>query len=273
MPPHWDSGRHIFNTYQINDGVKSFIKYLAKIEIRQNGVVDSFRYILEYYGYYPNGVYYVGICFMAIFGKTIDSLLLSNFVWIILGFASILGISKQLGLTNSQKWLGLLFFFGNPFVIGQMREYQLDFPLLVMMLVATWQAIKFVNKRDFGTSIGLGFAIGFGFLVKWAFLYFVPFLLLILGYSLFVKRTFFQNAFQVICKLALSLVLAWSVIAPWYVHNLSQIYVDLTKNSGQTGIAEGDPQGVVGIFCRCDKQFLSSSFLANYFGWLRLDFN
>jgi hypothetical protein len=142
--------------------------------------------------------------------------------------------------------LSLLFLFGSPFIIGQSREYQLDFPNLAMIFFFLWRLESFINKPKYSNLILLGLSLGIGPMVKWHFLIYAPTILIIY----FIRWTYvtakykkvnwdqywFSSFFVVMSAIFYS--------GFWYVSNITRLSIDLLRNSSEAGIREGDPQGI-----------------------------
>jgi 4-amino-4-deoxy-L-arabinose transferase-like glycosyltransferase len=272
-PPHWDSGRHFFNTIRDWDAFKNIF-----ISQKQNGHTDALSQLLFQYGYYPPAVYYTALPFLVLFGRNIDAALLSNLVWVALVIYSWRGITKNLNLNLNAQILGLGLILASPFWLGQMREYQLDFPLFAVIFFGIKTGLDWVTHIDLDSdntqlsfskdgqyilkNILFGFALGLGVLVKWSFIYTI---VIFFGIFLF---GFVQKKFKALQSLPLIFSTAWLVASNWYIPNLSHIKMDLLTNSSQSGINEGDPQGIT----LASLKFYIQALVQNYFQfwWLLL---
>jgi len=92
--------------------------------------------------------------------------LIGNLVWLILLITSLiqwLRLQKFNPITIS---ICLIVMLGSPFLIGQSREYQLDFPNTTMILFTLWQLEALFKKENTANTIWVGIALGVGAMVK-----------------------------------------------------------------------------------------------------------
>jgi 4-amino-4-deoxy-L-arabinose transferase-like glycosyltransferase len=258
-PPHWDAGRHFYNSF------KYWELFKGTVSKRENGITDAVSSLITTYLYYPPAGYWLTLPFLGIFGRVYRAALLVNIVWISVLSISWLNISKKLFSSKVAGQIGLLFLLGSPFLIGQSREYQLDLPALAMTFLIVWAFESLIQKFELKNFIFVGFSIGIGLLVKWLLIIYLP--IIVLFYSLrFIYISYKYKNFQLSKFLAFVYVALTSIISiagTWYIVNLTRLKLDLTKNSSAAGIAEGDPQGfTVGSF-----KFYANT-IVNVYLWL-----
>jgi len=261
-PPHWDAGRHYFTSIRYWEIFKNIL-----IENRPNGRLDAIREFLSRYFYYPPGYYYITMPFLAL-GRGYRFALSSNILWIVLSSVSIVAFLRKLNFSWFSTGISLLFFTGSAFIIGQSREYQLDFPNFTMVLVSV-TALEFLTQKfNYRNLTFAAVSISFGALVKWHFLLFMAPIILFYalrwGYLAFKYKRKDLGYLYLTAYTLLSTFLTFTGI--WYASNLTRLKIDLTKNSGQSGIDEGDPQG----FTTETYQLFIRFFTIEYFGlwWL-----
>lgn len=242
-PPHWDAGRHFSNSRQYFDYLKYIFKNIpGKLNVQALALVS----FLTNYFYYPPFYYYSTIPFLLIFGRTYQAALAVNIAWMSLLILSIYKYLKHLKFSNFAIIFGFAIILGSPFIIGQSREYQLDFPNLAMIFFLLWRLEAITLKRNTWNLILLCLAIAVGPMVKWHFILHAS---VVVGFYcvrwLYLWRFKFKNFnWSYYSQLLFTLVTSVASISGiWYIKNLLQLKIDLTKNATEAGIAEGDPQG------------------------------
>ncbi len=249
-PPHWDGGRHVYNAENYFTLFKNIV-----INTKENGRTDALAQLLSQYFYYPPFQYYLTIPFLVIFGVSAKSALLVNLAWISLLTFGVVKFLKQFNLSNLAIFGGLCLIFGSPFLIGQSREYQLDYPTLAFLFLAFWRLEVLLKDFNAKNSIYLGTIFATGILTKWTFL--ITFTILAIPVVLIRIFSHFQNTFnfefnfiqlktyfqKILVNLFALFFTTWGIISLWYIPNLSHLIIDFKKNAGSIGIIEGDPQG------------------------------
>lgn len=240
-PPHWDAGRHYYNSSKYWEWFSAIFtsKYT---NVRLDAAVAFFRSYL----YYPPFVYWVSLPFQALFGRTYQASLASNFAWIIaLGIFTNLWL-KQLLFVKTPRFIALAFLLGSPFIIGQSREFQVDLPLLTMLVATFWAAEKLVQKFDFKNVAIFSFIFCLGLMTKWSFgLFVLPILLLYGVRFIYLVRKYKQVSFSDISLAVYTFILSiFGICSLWYLPNIVRLKLDLFQNSQTAGLNEGDPQGI-----------------------------
>lgn len=240
-PPHWDAGRHFYNSSKYWEWFSAIFtsKYT---NVRLDAAVAFFRSYL----YYPPFVYWISLPFQALFGRTYQASLASNFAWIIaLGIFTNLWL-KQLLFDKIPRFIALAFLLGSPFIIGQSREFQVDLPLLTMLVATFWAAEKLVQKFDFKNVAIFSFIFCLGLMTKWSFgLFVLPILLLYGVRFIYLVRKYKQVSFSDISLAIYTFILSiFGICSLWYLPNIVRLKLDLFQNSQTAGLNEGDPQGI-----------------------------
>ena len=228
--PHWDMGRHLYHT----------IKYR---ELWQ-GFFDgekSLAGLLTMYMYYPPLVHNLGLIFSIIFGFSADSAVYSNIVWIMILSYSIYCIAKHY-FDRIAAVGAVIIIFSMPIIIGQMREFQVDFPLLSIFALSFWMLIKSDNFKNSRFSFLFGLVFGLGMMVKWSYAFFgLPlagvYAILALWHSKEEKRAVLKN-------ILFAAIGALLVCGLWYYRNLSGLRSDFGQNGVRQAQVEGDPYGL-----------------------------
>lgn len=183
-PPHWDAGRHFANSVRYFEYAKNSV-----ITNKPNGNTDAIANLLHGYFYYPPLYYYSTVPFLAIFGRGYDAALLVNIFWIIVLFISCYSWLKKLKFSEYSIFFGLSFLLGSSFIIGQSREYQLDFPNLAMIFTLLLSLEKITHKQNYLNLFFVSFVLAVGPLIKWHFiLYTIPILLIYFIHWLFINN-------------------------------------------------------------------------------------
>jgi 4-amino-4-deoxy-L-arabinose transferase-like glycosyltransferase len=240
-PPHWDAGRHYYNSSKYWEWFSAIFssKY---INVRLDAAVAFFRSYL----YYPPFVYWVSIPFQAIFGRTYQASLASNLAWIItLGTFTNLWL-KKLSFDKLPRFIALAFLLGSPFIIGQSREFQVDLPLLSMLVVTFWATERLLQKFDFKNVAIFSFIFCLGLMTKWSYgLFVLPLLSLYAARFIYLVKKYKQVSFSDISLAAYTLILSiFGICSLWYLPNIVRLKLDLFQNSQTAGLNEGDPQGI-----------------------------
>jgi 4-amino-4-deoxy-L-arabinose transferase-like glycosyltransferase len=240
-PPHWDAGRHYYNSSKYWEWFSAIFtsKYT---NVKLDAAVAFFRSYL----YYPPFVYWVSLPFQAIFGRTYQASLSSNLVWIAtLGIFTNLWL-KQLSFHKISRFIALAFLLGSPFIIGQSREFQVDLPLLSMLMVSFWSMEKLIQKFDFTNVAIFSFIFCFGLMTKWSYgLFVLPILSLYMVRFIYLIRKYKQVSFSDISFSVYTFILSiFGICSLWYLPNIVRLKLDLFQNSTTAGINEGDPQGI-----------------------------
>ncbi|MBC7472611.1 MAG: glycosyltransferase family 39 protein [candidate division SR1 bacterium] len=240
-PPHWDAGRHYYNSSKYWEWLNTIFtnKYT---NVRLDAAVAFFRSYL----YYPPFVYWISLPFQAFFGSTYQASLASNFVWILtLGTFANLWL-KRLSFDKIPRFIALAFLLGSPFIIGQSREFQVDLPLLSMLIVTFWSAEKLLQKFDFKNVALFSFIFRFGLMTKWSFgLFVLPIIGLYAARFIYLVKKYRQVSFSDISFAVYTLVLSiFGICSLWYLPNIVRLKLDLFQNSQTAGLNEGDPQGL-----------------------------
>jgi 4-amino-4-deoxy-L-arabinose transferase-like glycosyltransferase len=239
-PPHWDAGRHYYNATKYWEWFKA-----ALSSKRENGHLDAAVSFFRGYLYYPPFVYWVSLPFQFLFGRTYQATLASNFAWIItLGSFTNLWL-KKLTFSLTSRVIGLSFLLGSPFIIGQSREFQVDLPLLAILMITFWSMERLVQRFDIRNSLVFALVFCLGLMTKWSFALFVlPILICYLvrfGYLIWKYK---QVDISDISFSVYSFILSvFGVCSLWYLPNIVRLKLDLFQNSETAGLREGDPQG------------------------------
>jgi 4-amino-4-deoxy-L-arabinose transferase-like glycosyltransferase len=239
-PPHWDAGRHYYNSTKYWEWFSAIFtsKY---INVRLDAAVAFFRSYL----YYPPFVYWVSLPFQAIFGRTYQASLASNFVWIFtLGTLTNLWL-KRLSFDKLPRFVSLAFLLGSPFIIGQSREFQVDLPLLTMLMITFWSMERMIQKFDFKNVAIFSFVFCLGVMTKWSYgLFVLPILLVYIARFVYLMRKYNQVSFSDISFSVYTFILSiFGICSLWYLPNIVRLKLDLFQNSQTAGLNEGDPQG------------------------------
>lgn len=228
--PHWDMGRHLYNSILYRD-------IWHGIFAGQKNVLD----LLGFYVYYPPLLYHISLIFNSIFGFTPDASVYSNLVWIIILTFSVYGLAKRLWRSKVSGLIAVVFIMSSPIVIGQIREFQLDFPLTAVFALILYIIVETENFTDRRFSIIAGFVAGLGMLLKWTFLgYALPVagLFLIIGLAENKKKRK-----DIIVNFLIAFVIAFILCGYWYMHNWELIKDDFYSFGIKSGQIEGDPTG------------------------------
>jgi Dolichyl-phosphate-mannose-protein mannosyltransferase len=281
-PPHWDGGRHVYNAENYFTLFKNIL-----IKTKENGRTDALIQFLSQYFYYPPLEYYLTIPFFAVFGVSAKSAVLTNILWILLLTFGCVQFLRTLKVSNLGIMVVLFFLFGSPFLIGQSREYQLDYPLLAILFVGFWRLQLWLKSFDFRNSVWLVVVIGLGILTKWTFVITFGLLAIPVVAVEVVGRLYprhfvtppdrgiprlasFVSFISKLKKLAQNIgalaFVVWGIVGAWYIPNLSHLIIDFKQNSGNIGIVEGDPQGITWQSLLFYMNTLTAHYLT--FGWV-----
>lgn len=227
--PHWDMARHLFSVIEYKNLWLAFFK----------GERSIFG-VIGFYNYYPPLVHNLALPFYFVFGKTKDAILYSNFVWILIFIFSIYFLSLQL-FGRKSAVISVLFLLASPMLIGQMREFQLDMPLLAIFALSLYLLFKTDFFRQRLYSILFGLSLGAGMLTKWTFFFYVaPAVVIYLAYALSKNK---KDLWQIIGNFFLALFVSVIVAGYWYLRNVTSIRTDFTANGVAVAKLEGDPVG------------------------------
>jgi hypothetical protein len=278
-PPHWDGGRHVYNAENYFTLFKNIL-----IRARENGRTDALIQFFSQYFYYPPLEYYLTIPVFAIFGVSAKSAVLTNIFWILLLTFGCVKFMKTLKVSNLGIFVTLFFLFSSPFLIGQSREYQLDYPLLAILFTAFWRLQLWLKAFSFKNSIWLGIVIGIGILTKWTFvitfgLLAIPVVLVEVVGGLYLRHfvtpsdrgiprlaTLIPKIKNFVQNIGALVFVIWGIVGAWYIPNLSHLIIDFKQNAGTVGITEGDPQGITIQSLLFYTNTLTSHYLT--FGWI-----
>lgn len=240
-PPHWDGGRHYYNSFRYWDlFMNSFLS------IKENGKLDAISGIFGQYFFYPPLYYYVSIPFALIFGRTYDSILLSNIVWIILFIYSTYKLLNLFKFNRFGKVLPILFLLSSPFFIGQFRETMIDLPALAITLYLFYRLEVFIRIQTTSNFLFVAFSLPLTILTKWSTIIYLP-LLLVLYVVRYLWINLKNKTLRVQRIIGYSIILIFGFMGGagwWYMVRLTQIYIDLKNSAINFGIGEGDPQGI-----------------------------
>ncbi len=264
-PPHWDSGRHLYNTL-------NYWTYFKNIFVTNkiNGQTDAISNFFTGYFYYPPGVYWISLPFLILFGRNYDGALISNLLWIVLICFSVKNWLDLVGISKYARNIALMFLLGLPFIIGQSREYQLDFPAISTIFLVLYTTENILKKLNYRNILLFSFSVALALIVKWSALVYLPLLLAFYAIRQIIQILInknYLNDFKKLVALGCTAVIFVTAIAGiWYIPSLTRLKLDLTQNSGTAGIAEGDPQG----FTVESFKFYLSVLINTYFwlGWL-----
>ena len=239
-PPHWDAGRHYYNANKYWEYFRSIL-----ISKRGNGRLDAVVSFFRSYLYYPPFVYWVSLPFQAFFGRSYTAILASNLVWLVtLGTATNLWL-RRLGFDLLSRFVGLCFLLGSPFIIGQSREFQVDLPLLAMLMVTFWSMERLIQKFNLQNTLVFSAVFCLGLLTKWSFaLFILPGLFVYTLRFGYLWRKYKTMKLPEISIAIYGFVLSiFGICSMWYLPNIVRLKIDLLQNSQTAGILEGDPQG------------------------------
>jgi len=227
--PHWDMGRHLYNSVQYGRLWTDFVAGR-----------DSFWHLLTAYFYYPPLFYQAGVIFYVIFGVTQKVAVASNLVWIFILIYSLYHLTRQIW-GKRLAILAVAILFSMPMIIGASREYQLDLPLTAWVSLTYLLFFQYQKKPEFRKAIWLGIIIGLGMLLKWTFLVFaLPIALWTLINVIIAKRAKPKKIFlSALAVIVTGLLFAGS----WYVVNRTSIHADFIANGIEAAKREGDPVG------------------------------
>lgn len=187
-PPHWDSGRHVFNAENYFTLFRNSL-----LSTKENGMSDAFSELLQKYFYYPPFQYYLSVCLSLFVGISAKKLLLTNLLWIAGLTFGATKFLKCIKVSNLGIFVGLCLLFGSPFLIGQSREYQLDYSVLIFLFLSFWRFVLLVRDFNYRNSFWLGAIFGLGVLTKWTFG--IVFLVMLIPFGLVVIKNQFENQF------------------------------------------------------------------------------
>jgi len=227
--PHWDMGRHMYHALEQRTVWYGFFQ----------GDV-SLGGLLTHYMYYPPLEHQLGLLFGQIFGFSSDHLVWSNLFWMLILSYSLYNILLKYS-TRLVSFFSLLFIYSSPILIGQIREFQLDFPFLALFSLAIFLLVKtdFLSSRKF--SIFFGIVFGLGMLLKWTFIaYGMPLFLVYFIYSLIRNN---KDRKKILKNTILIAFLGLIVSGPWYYRNYGNLRHDFSINGISQAEVEGDPHG------------------------------
>ena len=227
--PHWDMGRHLYNSVEYGRLWADFIAGRG-----------SFVQLLSAYFYYPPFFYQAGVLFYIFFGVTQKVAVASNLIWIFIMIYSLYHLAQMMWNKKSAV-LALAVLFSMPMIIGAMREYQIDLALSAWVMLACFLIAKYQKKPELRGAIWIGIAVGLGMLLKWTFLaYVLPFMAWVLYTALREGKT---RSKRMIWHLGAAVVVTLLCAGIWYVANRHNIRADFVANGIDAARREGDPTG------------------------------
>jgi 4-amino-4-deoxy-L-arabinose transferase-like glycosyltransferase len=239
-PPHWDSGRHYYDATKYWEWLKAMFT-----STRENGRLDAAVSFFRSYLYYPPFVYWVSLPFQAVFGRTYQAALASNFVWLLTLSLATNAWLKKLDFGVFARVVCLSFLLGSPFIIGQSREFQVDLPLLAMIMITFWSLERLIQKFNLRNILLFSFIFCLGVMTKWSFgLFIIPGLIVYITRFVYLSWKYKQIKFSDISFGVYTFILSiFGICSVWYLPNIVRLKLDLFQNSTTAGLNEGDPQG------------------------------
>lgn len=222
-PPHWDMGRHLYNSVV-------YYKYF-------NGG-DVVKLVTDY-RYYPPFIYWAAVPFYFLLGLSIRTAILSNSLFIFILAFSTYGIGKSLWGRRTGL-LSALFILLSPMIITQFKEFQLDAPSTAMVSLALYSLIKTKEFESRKWSIIFGLVFGFMMLTKWT-LGFVMLLPILFAVTSAIINSWKNKENVRIINITLAFLIGYFIFSFWYIQNFGQLKYDLILNGGNAGLKEGDP--------------------------------
>ena len=219
-PPFWDTAGHAMTALRV-----ARLPFVTNPPAAIQGLLS---------GWYPPLVHLVSAPLALLFWPTVDVLLGANALFLGILLLSTYGIASAFGGRKA----GLLAAFVismYPIIYGLTRHYLLEVPLVSMVTLAVWLLIRTEDFERRGVTVECGLSLGLGMLTKWTFVVFVggPFLVV-------AVRALRARSRRRLLNLALALILAAVVAAPWYLNNLTTMPF-LARLAVAYGRAEGDP--------------------------------
>lgn len=227
-PPHWDMGRHLFNSVVYFDFAKS----------------SELRNLIADYRYYPPFLYWVAIPYYLLFGLSIKTAILSNSFFIFVMAFSVYGIGCRLWGRRTGL-LVAIFILCSPMIVTQFKEFQLDAPATAMVALCLYLLIRTKEFESRWWSLAFGIALGFTMLTKWTLVFVLALptaYAVAIAFAADIKNKNTNRIFNIL----VSSLAAFFIMSFWYLQNIGQIAGDLISNGGDAGAREGDP--AVGTF-------------------------
>lgn len=227
--PHWDMGRHLFHTLKYKE---LWLDFFAG----KKNIVG----LITMYMYYPPFVHNLGLLFSTVFGFRSDAAVYSNIVWVVMLSYSTYFLAKHF-FDRKTAVCALLFLFASPLILGQIREFQVDFPLLAVFSLSFWLLIKTDNLKNSRYSFLFGLTFGLGMMVKWSYAFFGLPLAIIYALTVLIQH---KNNLKILLKnTGWAIVGAFLICGPWYLRNFSALKSDFSQNGIRQAQVEGDPYG------------------------------
>ena len=227
-PPHWDMGRHLYNSV-------IYLNHFKAGELSQ---------LAADYRYYPPFIYWIAIPYYLAFGLSVKTAILSNsFLILVLGF-SVYGLGSRLW-GRRVGLLSAVLILCSPMLVTQFKEFQLDAPATAMVALSMYLIVRTEEFKNRDWSLALGIVLGLTMLTKWTLGF-----ILILPISYAVLRGLMDawktKNLQPIFNMLIAFLSAYFIASFWYLQNFGQIRYDLITNGSTAGANEGDP--VVGTY-------------------------
>jgi 4-amino-4-deoxy-L-arabinose transferase-like glycosyltransferase len=229
--PTWDDASHLTNA----------LNYQRVISHIQLFSADWWRELwAQSPSYTAPFIYILTVPFLNIFGKSVDSGILVNTLFIITTVFTIYALSKTVFNTQISLWassLCLMF----PALLNVQTMYMLDYGIVSMSCLTflTLTLWKNAETRLASWQWSLSFGVAFGCLMlskPTGFLF-------LLFPSIFLLGSFIKHRnWWGILQIGVALIIAWSIFGGWFGQNWVTV-ITSAIGANAMGKAEGDPGG------------------------------
>ena len=212
--PFSDDSEHLFRSFDLFDSIVAFSP-------------NDIRSTLTRYSYYPPLVYWVSLFFYGLFGKSYQSALAVNWVFLIILVISV----YRIGFRLADKKVGLLSAFlatMYPGVFGLFRTYMLDFALCSTVAMSTALLLETDSFENKGVTYLWGISLGVGLLTKGTFLIFLCAPTILITFASYRKIRLKNDKIQSLSRLLYLLIgpitVGMAIACIWYIPNFDNLH-------------------------------------------------
>ncbi|MBI5410267.1 MAG: glycosyltransferase family 39 protein [Nitrospirae bacterium] len=237
------------NTPLLWDGGDYFYKSLKYYDVFRNFDSGFFSRFNDVSHYRPPLLMLTSLPLYAVFGRSVDTAIMTNTLYLIILVLSVYGLGRRL-YSNEVGFLSAVLVMFFPIIFGLSRSYWQDFPVTAMVSLSVYLLLRTDYFRCRKYSLLFGISLGLGMLTKWIHFVFLtgPFLyILFLSLKQDVKNSAKNAAYAILAGAA--------VAAFWYIPNGAHVATNLLGLSvGATGEEAttfqnlGESFGPTGIF-------------------------
>ncbi|RJQ51127.1 MAG: phospholipid carrier-dependent glycosyltransferase [Nitrospiraceae bacterium] len=237
------------NTPLLWDGGDYFYKSLKYYDVFKNPGPDFVSRFNDVSHYRPPLLMLTSLPLYAVFGRSVDTAIMTNTLYLIILVLSVYGIGRRLH-SDKAGFLSAVIVMLFPIVFGLSRSYWQDFPVTAMASLSVYLLLRTDYFRDRKYSLLFGISLGLGMLSKWIHFVFLT------GPFLYILWLSLKQGVKIPVRNAAYAILAGAAVASfWYIPNglhvatnLLGLSVGVTGEEATTFQNLGESFGPTGIF-------------------------